>query len=263
MKDDSTPLDPIKLALPKGGVAYLALRYSLEFVVVVLGITVSFWFNEWNEHQRELTYQAKDASDLLQDLRSDLSRLEVVAGDIEVGLEQTERIAEHCQLFQRGGMTYAHFADSLIQIGAPYSWRTFFMNDGTYKTLLNNGRLQNFPSEVEDAVKEYYEYVSKRVRDNNNIVDNVSLNYYLGHHPLCHQWGPREKKLAFMSIPGIQAKYKSIEFYTGTIGFRSRISAHGYQIKEYMSIRATADSLLSAFLINHPTPVKENTNQRH
>ena len=30
---------------------YLAVRYSLEFVVVVLGITVSFWFNEWNEHQ--------------------------------------------------------------------------------------------------------------------------------------------------------------------------------------------------------------------
>ena len=48
---------------------YLAIRYSLEFVVVVLGITVSFWFNEWNEHQQELTYQAKDAKDLLQDLR--------------------------------------------------------------------------------------------------------------------------------------------------------------------------------------------------
>jgi len=233
---------------------YLAIRYSLEFVVVVLGISVSFWFNEWNEHQRELAYQAKDASDLLQDLRSDLSRLERVAGDVEVGLERTGRIAEHCRLFQRGGMTYAHFADSLVQIGSPYSWRTFFMNDGTYKTLLNNGRLQNFPSEVEDAIKEYYEYVSKRVRDNNNIVDNVSLNYYLDHHPMCLLMGHPGKKMAFMNIPGIQAKYESIDFYTSTIGFRNRISAHGSQLKEYMSIRTTADSLLSVFLISHSTP---------
>ena len=60
---------------------YLAVRYSLEFVVVVLGITVSFWFNEWNEHQQELTYQTKDAQDLLQDLRSDEVRLDKVAQD--------------------------------------------------------------------------------------------------------------------------------------------------------------------------------------
>ncbi len=55
------------------------------------------------------------------------------------------------------------------------------MNDGTYKTLLNNGRLQNFPSDLEDAIKGYYEYVSKRVRDNNATVDNVSLNYVMTH----------------------------------------------------------------------------------
>ena len=77
---------------------YLAIRYSLEFVVVVLGITVSFWFNEWNEHQQELTYQAKDAKDLLQDLRSDLARLDQVARDVEVGLMRTEKIEVFCRL---------------------------------------------------------------------------------------------------------------------------------------------------------------------
>ena len=233
---------------------YLAIRYSLEFVVVVAGITVSFWFNEWNEHQQELTYQAKDAKDLLQDLRSDLARLDQVARDVEVGLMRTEKIEVFCRLLQQDAMSYTQFADSLVQIGSPYSWRTFFMNDGTYKTLLNNGRLQNFPSEIEDAIKEYYEYVSKRVRDNNVIVDNVSLNYYLDHHPMCLLLAEKSQRVAFMNTPGIQSKYESIDFYTNTIGLRNRIFAHGNQLREYVAIRTTADSLLSDFLADHQTP---------
>ena len=48
--------------------SYFAVRYSLEFVVVVLGITVSFWLNEWSIGQQELDPQVNDAQDLLQDL---------------------------------------------------------------------------------------------------------------------------------------------------------------------------------------------------
>lgn len=110
---------------------YVAVRYSLEFVVVVLGITVSFWFNEWNEHQQELTYQAKDAQDLLQDLRSDEVRLDKVAQDTKSGLNNTARIKENHKQLQQGELAYVSFADSLIQLGLPYNWRTFFMNDGT------------------------------------------------------------------------------------------------------------------------------------
>ena len=167
---------------------------------------------------------------------------------------RTEKIEVFCRLLQQDAMSYTQFADSLVRIGSPYSWRTFFMNDGTYKTLLNNGRLQNFPSEIEDAIKEYYEYVSKRVRDNNVIVDNVSLNYYLDHHPMCLLLADTSQRVAFMNTPGIQSKYQSIDFYTNTIGLRNRIFAHGNQLKEYVTIRATADSLLSDFLERHRTP---------
>ena len=77
------------------------------------------------------------------------------------------------------------YADSMVNIGFPYSYITFFMNDGTYKTLLNNGRLQNFPTDLEESIKEYYEYVSKRASDNNAMIDNLSLNYFVGYHPMC------------------------------------------------------------------------------
>ena len=97
-------------------------------------------------------------------------------------------------------------------------------------------------------------YVSKRVRDNNVIVDNVSLNYYLDHHPMCLLLGETSQRVAFMNTPGIQSKYESIDFYTNTIGLRNRIFAHGNQLKEYVAIRATADSLLSDFLERHLAP---------
>ena len=233
---------------------YLAVRYSLEFVVVVLGITVSFWFNEWNEHQQELTYQAKDAQDLLQDLRSDEVRLDKVAQDTKSGLNNTARIKENHKQLQQGELSYVSFADSLIQLGLPYNWRTFFMNDGTYKTLLNNGRLQNFPSDLEDAIKGYYEYVSKRVRDNNATVDNVSLNYVMTHHPMCLLFEDKEERRQFMRNPRIQDQYESIGFYTGTIAFRHRIWVHGSQIAQYETIRDRVDSMLVEFLADLPAP---------
>ena len=234
----------------KASKVYLAVRYSLEFLVVVLGITVSFWLSEWSMSRQELNHQSQDAKDLLQDLQSDKVRLERVYNDIKLGITLTGRIQENCKLLQRGDINYTSFSDSLINIGSPYSWRTFFMNDGAYKTLLNNGRIQNFPSEIEDAIKEYYEYVSKRVRDNNTIIDNVSLNYYLTNHPMCMLYGNNDEKRDFMKISGVQEKYESIDFYTSTLGLRNRILAHNGQVKEYMVIREQVDSLLADFLRN-------------
>ena len=70
------------------------------------------------------------------------------------------------------------------------------MNDGTYKTLVNNGRLQNFPSDVEDVIKKYYEYVGKRVGDNNAALDKVCLDYYQLHH-VPAEWGRHATGPAF------------------------------------------------------------------
>ena len=56
------------------------------------------------------------------------------------------------------------------------------MNNSTYKSLLQNGRLHDFPSEIKKNVKDYYEYVSKRVEDNNRLVDNQTASYYNTSH---------------------------------------------------------------------------------
>ena len=62
----------------KPGLAYLAIRFSLEFVVVVLGISVSFWVNEWSEEREAIRQRTTDAFELLDDLNIDGTRIERV-----------------------------------------------------------------------------------------------------------------------------------------------------------------------------------------
>ena len=166
--------------------------------------------------------------------------------------------------FQEGGCSYDVFADSLVAIGYPYGNLTFFMNDGTYKTLVNNGRLQNFPSDVEDVIKKYYEYVGKRVGDNNAALDKVCLDYYQLHHPMCllngedtrrgllfdSLWESRAR--SFLDKPGVPALYKSTDFYLRTLGMRNEIFRHELLLSEYTTIRDEVDSTLQAFLSTHP-----------
>ena len=232
--------------------------------MVVLGITVSFWLNEWSISQQELDHQVNDAQDLLQDLQSDQGRLAVVRSTVVDGKDRTGRLLQNHARFQEGGCSYDVFADSLVAIGYPYGNLTFFMNDGTYKTLVNNGRLQNFPSDVEDVIKKYYEYVGKRVGDNNAVLDKVCLDYYQLHHPMCllnredtrrgmlfeSLWESRAR--AFLDKPGVPALYKSTDFYLRTLGMRSKIFRHELLLSEYISIRDEVDSTLQAFLSTHP-----------
>ena len=250
--------------LSRGNPTYLAIRYSLEFVVVVLGITVSFWLSEWNSLRSALEHQVKDAKDLLQDLESDEARLIEVGTAAEIGTDRTLRILQNHRRLASGETTYPTFVDSLVDIGFAYSYITFFMNDGTYKTLLNNGRLQNFPTELEESIKEYYEYVSKRASDNNMMIDNLSLNYFVKHHPMCmvkgdellshkgekSDWPSSARDV--MHRPRRRAHYQSDDFYVQTMAYRNRIIFHQSLIERYEAIRNKVEEELRSYLEEHP-----------
>ena len=174
------------------------------------------------------------------------------------------RILQNHTRMTDGDITYTAFVDSMVNIGFPYSYITFFMNDGTYKTLLNNGRLQNFPTDLEESIKEYYEYVSKRASDNNSMIDNLSLNYFVEHHPMCMVKGdefsmgaekvvdrPASARLV-MNLPNTQEHYKSDDFYVQTMVYRNRIVFHKSLIQRYENIRSKVELELRAYLAEHP-----------
>ena len=73
---------------------YLAIRFSLEFVVVVLGISVSFWVNEWSEEQEAIRQRTTDAFELLDDLHIDGTRIDRVLGAIQQGKVNCHRVLD-------------------------------------------------------------------------------------------------------------------------------------------------------------------------
>jgi len=232
--------------------SYLVVRFALEFVVVVLGISVSFWVNEWGEGREAIRQRTKDAAELINDLRIDGSRIDGVLGTIHQGKHNTSRIMRNHRLMREGVLDYAAFADSLYNIGYAYRPATFFMNDGTYKSLINNARLQGFSSDHQRDIKGYYEYVFKRVDDHNELVDDIGFNYPIDHHPmtllteedyfgessgkeLCEKSTAR----AYLMIPEVRRSYESIQFYNATIALRNRVFVHENQITLFNEMRLT------------------------
>ena len=235
-----TPIDP----------RYLFIKYTLEFFVVVIGISVSFWLSEWNEQRKLDTYHIEDSHALLEDLQIDLERLENVNNTIIHGKLKASRLLNNIDSFREGNLSYKTFSDSIIAIGYIYTYATFFMNNSTYKSMINNGRILRFPQNIEKHIKDYYEYVSKRVEDNNRLVDNLAFDYYSIHHPYCLRVSDvsreltSEERLNFFRQLDMKASYSSIDFYKASIALYNKIHMHGRQINRYTQMRNHVDSLI-------------------
>ena len=49
----------------------LLIKYSLEFIVIVVGISVTFWIDEWNRNRLERIQHIKDIESIIDDLEND------------------------------------------------------------------------------------------------------------------------------------------------------------------------------------------------
>lgn len=233
---------------------FFAIKYVFEFFVVVLGITVSFWVDEWNEQRKLDSDHIAETSAILEDLAADAERLEFVSQAIDQGHINTSRLIDNIERHREGLLSYDAFADSIVDIGNVYTEYTFFMNNGTYKSLINNGHILRFPLEVEKEIKDYYEFVSKRVADNNRLVDDAAWSYYSQHHPMCYAVAGLEASQAtesasrFLQFEDMKAEYSSASFYKANIALRRRIQMHRQQVQGYRDKCALVDSLVRAHL---------------
>ena len=239
---------------------YLLVRYCLEFLVVVFGITVSFWLNEWSQTRKEVEKHNKDTIDLLEDLALDKERLDFVKRCVDAGMINTGRILDSHLLLQHGELDYRDFVDTLVTIKWPYNSSTFFMNNGTYKSLISSGRIQYFPSDVEKEIKDYYEYVSKRVDDNNKLIDQAALDYNSRQHVVGTMVDDivRSVKLKNGEEVGspawlagtdeLQSHYSGLEYFTQTMAIRRQIFVHDHQLNLYLQMWHRTDSIIRSYM---------------
>lgn len=227
-------------------------NYFLEFLVVFLGVTISFWLNEWNEDRKTAELHKEDVVSLLEDLEKDGERLSVVLEQAIAGEQRSARLIAVTESYRAGDFGYDTFVDSLIGIGYVYGYGTFFMNSATYKSLISSARIQQFPHQINKQIRDYYEYVSKRVEDNNDIVDGIALRYYNEFHPYCLLANIDGRDVsaedrAFFDDAENARHYSSAPFYYQTIALHDRTAVHQRQIAQYQSIRDSLDGMLREY----------------
>ena len=47
------------------------IKYTFEFLVIVMGISVSFWLNNWNENIKKINLEKKFIASVKEDLKQD------------------------------------------------------------------------------------------------------------------------------------------------------------------------------------------------
>jgi len=63
----------------------LLIKYSLEFIVIVVGISVTFWIDEWNRNRLERIQHIKDIESIIDDLENDSLIIKRVNTSLDTG----------------------------------------------------------------------------------------------------------------------------------------------------------------------------------
>ena len=155
----------------------LLIKYSLEFIVIVVGISVTFWIDEWNRNRLERIQHIKDIESLVDDLTSDSLIINRVNISLDSGRVKSDRLIRLIESKDQNKISYSQYYEGIIDVGFVWTYQTFFMTDATYKSLISNGRINLFPQSIHSIMNKYYEAISKRINDHNKLVDDIAIRY--------------------------------------------------------------------------------------
>ena len=139
------------------------IRYSFEFLVIVLGISVSFWINEWDKSRSNNAQYVKDLKSIQNDLKNDSIMFAKVKYQLDRGKLKINTLINEIELYQNKQIDYNEFSSRMIKIGFLYDNQTFFMTDATFKSLISSNRIDLFSDNLHSLMNDYYESIRKRI----------------------------------------------------------------------------------------------------
>lgn len=252
----------------------LLIKYSLEFIVIVVGISFTFWIDEWNRNRLEKIQHIKDIESIIDDLENDSLIIGKVNVSLDTGRVRSKRLIDLIELRSDKKITYKKFYEGIINVGYVWTYQTFFMTDATYKSLISNGRINLFPQKIHSLMNKYYEATAKRISDHNKIVDDIAIKYYGSYHPFVTLFsyenfnnnivqdvrlGVRggglsfdnlsEKKFnKFFENQDMKKLYSSIHFYSNSINLSNRVGNYTRRIAELDSERGELSKSIHQYL---------------
>jgi len=119
------------------------IRYSLDFLIIVLGISLSFWLQN-NAEQEKITVKQHDGLlRILEDLKSDASLFELTLNTNSMQMEAANTILA------------GEILEALYNVTVPY-FGTFF-NDTAIQSLMSTGIVDTYSNqELITSLLKYY-----------------------------------------------------------------------------------------------------------
>ncbi|MBO3697825.1 hypothetical protein [Roseivirga sp. E12] len=149
--------------------------YFIEFIIVILGITIAFWLSNLGEAKKERALEAQYIVDLRSDLQKDADYLST---SIESNKRKLRLLSKAISFFQRqeSNLTY----DSMPTYGDLIGNYNFFEpNESTYLSLQQSGDFKVFKNkDFKKALIELYRSYDLIEREHINLAGALDDNFY-------------------------------------------------------------------------------------
>lgn len=188
------------------------------------------------EHQIMEERRDEGLALMLRNLETDQRNLDEIIGFSDRGLTYLSRSKESAYLYRSGKLSRDQYFQRLVDdLPNNYQYRTFFLDSAAFNSMSAASLISLIESpDLKSAVSDYYAILSKRLQDNNLLVDSDAKTYYYESFPLQNLVDvsepgsapeiDRRKDIEFyLTLPRVQKSLTADRFITDTDNLRLRI----------------------------------------
>tara|TARA_B100000029_G_scaffold208906_1_gene206748 strand:- start:249 stop:905 length:657 start_codon:yes stop_codon:yes gene_type:complete len=150
-------------------------RGGIEFLAVLLGITISLWVDE-NSKKKDIQLSLKnDLINIKADLENDLAEIDRIDSLKSLGIEQ---INEYQKIIS-GTIKLSQIDTSILLDGYGNVTLSFFPMGSSYLVSLNSGRINYIENlNLITALSKYYQNSYERIKANNYLFDEFVNKHF-------------------------------------------------------------------------------------
>jgi len=149
--------------------------YFIEFIIVILGITIAFWLSNLGEERKERNLEIQYINDLRSDLKKDSVYL---ISSIDSNEKKLQSLSKAIRFFtgQKTNLTY----DSMpIYAGLVGNYNYFEPNENTYLSLQQSGDFKVFKDkDFKKSLIELYRSYELIEQEHINLSSALDDNFY-------------------------------------------------------------------------------------
>ncbi len=128
------------------------LKYTFEFLVIVLGISVSFWLNNWSESVKENNIEKDLVNLLIIDVENKRNESKNDIGIFNSAIETFEKVLNTWETTKKIDTTHLKSTLRYLRLDTPY----FNEISPIYNSLSNTKLWKNLPDELVNEINNLY-----------------------------------------------------------------------------------------------------------